>query len=230
MKKGARRMKQKQNWMKQSAGLKVAGWVAWLVLGAVVLAFAEEPVVPVTAAEAAPVADESRGLCDIVQQGIALLDESGLALDEDAAQAALLEALILTADPAATFLDESELDARRQQQAERGWDTGLVLAPTDGLPKVAGVRANSPAAATNVLAGEEIVSVAGEEVPRCQDLSCVRAALAAGESAELKLAIRAADGKTREVTLKRVESPPTTLLAIEELPNRIGYKCSVTKA
>ena len=58
MKKGARRMKQKQNWMKQSAGLKVAGWVAWLVLGAVVLAFAEEPVVPVTAAEAAPVALE----------------------------------------------------------------------------------------------------------------------------------------------------------------------------
>lgn len=223
MKKGARRMKQKQNWMKQSAGLKVVGWVAWLVLGAVVLAFAKEPAAPVAAAEAAPVADESRGLCDIVQQGVALLDESSLALDEDAAQAALLEALILTADPAATFLDESELDARRQQQAERGWDTGLVLAPTDGLPKVAGVRANSPAAATNVLAGEEIVSVAGEEVPRCQDLSCVRAALAAGESAELKLAIRAADGKTREVTLKRVESPPTTLLAIEELPNRIGY-------
>lgn len=208
----------KRKWMNRLAWPKVMGCLVWLACAVVVAAVAEE---------AAPLAESwAQGLCDTVESGVALLNKSGFSPDKDVAQTALLEALILAADPAATFLDEDALAMRTQQQVTPGWDTGIVLAPTDGLPKVAGVRANSPAAAGEILAGEEIVSVAGEDLPRCQDLSCARAALAGGAEADLTLTIRAADGKTRDVTLKRVEAPRTTLLAIEELPNRIGYMCA----
>ena len=134
-------------WMKAGAALCAAG------LGWAAATSAEPAAVPAEA----PVG-VARELCDAVAEGLRVLDENRLAAPVDgAAKAALLEALIRASEPSATFLDETELAARSRRLSDREWDVGLtIVAEAEGFPKVAAVRADSPAAAAGIQPGEQI--------------------------------------------------------------------------
>ena len=129
------------------------------------------------AAGAAPAlaADVERDLCEAVAEGARLLVENHLVPAGADAKSALLEALIRASEPSVVFLGEDELAARSRRLADREWDIGLTLvAAADSLPKVAAVRADSPAAAAGILPGELIEKVGGHEVSTGTALKLVR--------------------------------------------------------
>ena len=215
--------------IKTGAALCVAGM--WLAVQAMAQTAASgvDPVAS-AAGEAPPVAADAAmaewatGLCGVVEEGTRLLTENNLAPANGEAKAALLEALIRASEPSVVFLSEEELVGRSQQQTEREWDAGLTLvAVEDGLPKVAAVRTNSPAAAAGILPGELIEKVAGRDVLTGASLKWVRGMLADGAEAKLEIGVRAADAKSRVVSVERVRRMETSLTDVEDLPAGMGY-------
>lgn len=199
------------------AGVALCAAATWMA----VHALAET--VPAGREPAAP-AEWAQGLCEVVAEGARLLEENRLAPSNGHARAALLEALIRASEPSVEFLDEAELAARAQRLAEREWDTGLTLvAVEDGLPKVAAVRAHSPAAAAGILPGEWIEKVGDRGLSTGSSLKFVREALAAGAEAKLDLGVRAADEKSRVVAVERVRRAESSLTDVEDLPAGMGY-------
>ena len=179
--------------------------------------------VPAAAPDAA-MTEWANGLCEVIGEGARLLTENHLAPANGEAKAALLEALIRSSEPSVVFLDEGELAGRSQRLSQREWDSGLTLvAVEDGLPKVASVRTNSPAAAAGILPGELIEKVAGHELTSGSGLKQVREMLAEGEEAKLEIGVRAADAKSRVVTVERVRREESSLTDVEDLPAGMGY-------
>lgn len=169
-------------------------------------------------------AEWSRDLCAVVAEGVQLLAENRMAPADGAMKAALLEALIRASDPTVVFLDAAGLAARQQRQATREWDTGLTLvAVADGLPKVAAVRAGSPAAAAGILPGELIEKAGGRDVLTGAALGRVREMLAEGADAALEIGVRTAAGESRTVTVARERQAGSALTDVEELPASMGY-------
>ncbi|MGD9782425.1 MAG: S41 family peptidase [Kiritimatiellia bacterium] len=196
----------------RAVGRAAAAWLA-----AACGAWAQEAAAP-AATSLAP------DLCQAVTEGVRLLEEHRLAPAADAARKALVEALIRAGEPSAVFLDEEGLAARSRRLSEREWDTGLTLvAVPDALPKVAAVRADSPAAAAGILPGEWIEKIAGRDVLAGANLTLVREALFEGDEAPLDVGVRGADEKSRVVSVERVRRTDTSLTDVEELPAGIGY-------
>lgn len=174
-------------------------------------------------APAAP-AGFDQDLCAAVAEGTQLLIENHLVPANGEAKAALLEALIRASEPSVVFLDEDELAARSQRLSDREWDAGLTLvAVADGLPKVAAVRADSPAAAAGILPGEQIEQIGDRPVLTGAALKYVRGLLAEGEAAALEIGVRGADAKSRTVAVERVRRADTSLTDVEDLPAGMGY-------
>lgn len=174
-------------------------------------------------AVAAPV-DFEQELCDAVAEGTRLLMENRLIPANAEAKAALLEALIRASEPSVVFLSEEELAARSQRLSDREWDAGLTLvAVADGLPKVAAVRADSPAAAAGILPGEMIEKIGSREILTGANLKMVRGLLADGADAALDVGVRGADAKSRTVAVARVRRAETSLTDVEDLPAGMGY-------
>ena len=166
----------------------------------------------------------AQDLCAAVEEGARLLEENHLTPGNGEAKAALLEALIRASEPSVVFLDEAELAARSERQSVREWDAGLTLvAVEDGLPKVAAVRAESPGAQAGILPGELIEKVAGLALSSGTGLKAVREMLAEGEEAALEIGVRAADAKSRVVSVERVRRAEASLTDVEDLPAGIGY-------
>ena len=166
----------------------------------------------------------TKELCGTVEEGARLLAENHLTPADGEAKAALLEALIRASEPSVVFLDEEELAARSQRLSQREWDTGLTLvAMADGLPKVAAVQTNSPAAAAGILPGELIEKLGGHELSSGTGLKAVREMLSEGEGAALEIGVRAADAKSRVVSVERVRRGDTSLIDVEDLPAGMGY-------
>lgn len=201
-------------WMKAGAALCAAGlgWAAAASAGA-------------AAAEAPAPAGVAQELCDAVAEGLGVLAENRLAPPVDgAAKAALLEALIRASEPSATFLDEADLAARSRRLSDREWEVGLTLvAVADGLPKVAAVRADSPAAAAGILSGDQIEKVGERSVLTGAALKYVRGLLAEGEEPGLEIGLLGADGKSRTVSVERVRRAESSLTDVEDLPAGMGY-------
>ena len=201
-------------WMKAGAALCAAGigWAAAAPAGAV-------------AAEAPAPAGVAQELCDAVAEGLGVLADNRLAPPVDgAAKAALLEALIRASEPSVTFLDEADLAARSRRLSDREWDVGLTLvAVADGLPKVAAVRADSPAAAAGIQPGDQIAKVGERSVLTGAALKYVRGLLAEGDEAGLEIGLLGADGKSRTVSVERVRRAESSLTDVEDLPAGMGY-------
>ena len=209
-------------------GAALCAAATWMAIQA--LAQADpDPVDPaVAAAGAAPAVsapvDFEQELCDAVAEGTRLLVENRLIPANAEAKAALLEALIRASEPSVVFLSEEELAARSQRLLDREWDAGLTLvAVTDGLPKVAAVRVDSPAAAAGILPGEQIEKIGPREIPAGANLKMVRGLLADGEAAALDVGVRGADAKSRTVAVERVRRAETSLTDVEDLPAGMGY-------
>ena len=203
-------------WMKAGAALCAAG------LGWGTAVSAEPSTVPAEAPAPAGVAQE---LCDAVAEGLRVLADNRLATPVDgAAKAALLEALIRASEPSATFLDEADLAARSRRLSDREWEVGLTLvAVADGLPKVAAVRADSPAAAAGIQPGDQIEKVGERSVLTGAALKYVRGLLAEGDEAALDVGLLGADGKSRTVAVERVRRAESSLTDVEDLPAGMGY-------
>jgi carboxyl-terminal processing protease len=203
-------------WMKAGAALCAAG-MAWAAAAA-----AE----PAAATQAAPApAGVAQELCDAVAEGLRVLADNRLEAPVDgAAKAALLEALIRASEPSATFLDEADLAARSRRLSDREWEIGLTLvAVADGLPKVAAVRADSPAAAAGIVAGDQIEKVGERSVLTGAALKYVRGLLAEGDEAAVDVGLLGADGKSRTVAVERVRRAESSLTDVEDLPAGMGY-------
>jgi len=175
-----------------------------------------------------PVAVEStdawaQDLCAIIEEGSQLLKENHMAPGNGEAKQALLEALIRASEPSVVFLDEAELAARSQQLAEREWEVGLTLVATEGLPKVAAVRAASPSEAVGIQPGEWIEQVGGQDLSSGTGLRMVREMLIEGEDAPIEVGIRGTNEESRVVTLERVRRTASSLTDIENLPAGMGY-------
>lgn len=175
------------------------------------------------AAQEAATADWAQGLCEAVEEGARLLAENRLAPSNGTAKAALLEALIRASEPSVVFLDEAELEARSRRVSVREWDAGLTLVATEGLPRVAAVRADSPAAAAGILPGELIEKAGGRDVLSGTALKRVREMLAEGDAAPLEIGLLAADQKSRVVSVERVRQAESSLTDLESLPAGMGY-------
>ena len=196
----------------RAVGVAAAAWLA-----AAGGTWAQDAVAPAASSLAAD-------LCGAVEESVRLLRENGVAPDAAAARKALVEALIRAGEPSAVFLDEEGLAARARRLSEREWDTGLTLvAVADGLPRVAAVRADSPAAAAGIQPGEWIEKIAGRDVLTGANLTLVRAALAEGAETKLDVGVRGADEKSRVVSVERVRRTDASLTDVEELPAGIGY-------
>lgn len=172
--------------------------------------------------EAAP-ADWAQGLCEIVEEGARLLEANRLAPSNGTAKAALLEALIRASEPSVAFLDEAELAERTQRASAREWDVGMTVVATDGLPRVAAVRADSPAAAAGILPGEFIQKVGGLELLDGTAQKFVRERLAEGDDAPLEIGVLATNEVRRVVTVARVRQAESSLADVESLPAGMGY-------
>ncbi|NCA82028.1 MAG: hypothetical protein EOM72_04710 [Opitutae bacterium] len=172
---------------------------------------------------AAATAEWAQGLCEVVAEGARLLEANRLAPSNGTAKAALLEALIRASEPTATFLDEAELTARTQRASEREWDAGLTVAATDGLPRVAAVRADSPAAAAGILPGEFIQKVGPLELLDGTAQKFVRERLSEGDDAPLEIGVLATNEVRRVVTVERVRQTESSLADVESLPAGMGY-------
>ena len=203
-------------WMKAGAALCAAG------LGWGTAVSAEPSTVP---AEAPAPVGVARELCDAVAEGLRVLDESRLAAPVDgAAKAALLEALIRASEPSATFLDEAELAARSRRLSDREWDVGLtIVAEAEGFPKVAAVRADSPAAAAGIQPGEQIGKVGDTAIPTGAALKTVRGLLTEGDEPGLEIGLVGADGQSRTVAVERARRAESSLADAEDLPAGMGY-------
>ena len=203
-------------WMKAGAALCAAG-MAWAAAAAAEPAAATQDTPAPTG-----VAQE---LCDAVAEGLRVLADNRLeAPVDDAAKAALLEALIRASEPSATFLDEADLAARSRRLSDREWEIGLTLvAVADGLPKVAAVRADSPAAAAGIVAGDQIEKVGERSVLTGAALKYVRGLLAEGDEAAVDVGLLGADGKSRTVAVERVRRAESSLTDVEDLPAGMGY-------
>jgi len=180
------------------------------------------------AGEASPVELEpteawAQDLCAIIEEGAQLLKENHLAPANGETKQALLEALILASEPSVVFLDEAELAARSQQLAEREWAVGLTLVATEGLPKVAAVRAASPAEAAEIQSGEWIEKVGGQDILSGTGLKVVREMLIEGEESPIEVGILGTNEESRVVTLERVRRTESSLTDIEDLPAGMGY-------
>ncbi len=217
--------------MKQAVNMERVKWTAGVVFLAMMQGVwaGDDPAastagsVPAAAPDAA-MTEWANGLCEVIGEGARLLTENHLAPANGEAKAALLEALIRASEPSVVFLDEGELAGRSQRLSQREWDSGLTLvAVEDGLPKVASVRTNSPAAAAGILPGELIEKVAGHELTSGSGLKQVREMLAEGEEAKLEIGVRAADAKSRVVTVERVRREEASLTDVEDLPAGMGY-------
>ena len=212
--------------IKRGAALCAAA--TWMAIQAMAQAD-PDPVDPaVAAAGSAPAvsapADFEQELCDAVAEGTRLLVENRLIPANADAKTALLEALIRASEPSAVFLSEEEIAARSQRLSDREWDTGLTLvAVADGLPKVAAVRADSPAAAAGILPGELIEKIGSRDVLTGANLKMVRGLLADGADAALEIGVRGADAKSRTVAVARVRRAETSLADVEDLPAGMGY-------
>lgn len=203
-------------WMKAGAALCAAG-MAWAAAAA-----AE----PAAATQDAPApTGVAQELCDAVAEGLRVLADNRLEAPVDgAAKAALLEALIRASEPSATFLDEADLAARSRRLSDREWEIGLTLvAVADGLPKVAAVRADSPAAAAGIVAGDQIEKVGERSVLTGAALKYVRGLLAEGDEAAVDVGLLGADGKSRTVAVERVRRAESSLTDVEDLPAGMGY-------
>ncbi|HOU21147.1 MAG: hypothetical protein KBC66_07925 [Kiritimatiellae bacterium] len=205
--------------------------LAFVIIGAGFLGMVSAQSAPTGVAGSGPepvaaeaLADWAHRLCAVIEEGAQLLAEHHLAPADGQARAALLESLIRTSEPSVVFLDETELATRTQRLSEREWDTGLVLvALEEGLPKVAAVRTNSPAAAAGIQPGEWIEQVAGRSLQTGAALSYVRELLAEGDEAALEIGVRSVDEVSRAVTVERQRSEATSLTTVEELPADMGY-------
>jgi carboxyl-terminal processing protease len=176
------------------------------------------------AAPAVATATWAQELCGAVEEGARLLAENGLTPADGEAKSALLEALIRASEPSVVFLSEDELAARSQRLSQREWDAGLTLvAIADGLPKVAAVRTNSPAAAAGILPGELIEKVGEHALLSGTGLKAVREMLSEGEAAALEIGVRAVDAKSRAVSVERVRRTEASLTDVEDLPAGMGY-------
>jgi carboxyl-terminal processing protease len=158
-------------------------------------------------------------------RGLRVLADNRLEAPVDgAAKAALLEALIRASEPSATFLDEADLAARSRRLSDREWEIGLTLvAVADGLPKVAAVRADSPAAAAGIGAGDQIEKGGERSVLTGAALKYVRGLLAEGDEAAVDVGLLGADGKSRTVAVERVRRAESSLTDVEDLPAGMGY-------
>lgn len=203
-------------WMRAGAALCAAG-IGWAAAASTGAAAA-----PADAPAPAGVAQE---LCDAVAEGLRVLADNRLEAPVDgAAKAALLEALIRASEPSATFLDEAELAARSRRLSDREWEVGLTLvAVADGLPKVAAVRADSPAAAAGIQPGDQIEKVGERSVLTGAALKYVRGLLAEGDEAAVDVGLLGADGKSRTVAVERVRRAESSLTDMEDLPAGMGY-------
>ena len=189
---------------------------AWAALAAMGLAWS-------AAAQDVSTADWAKELCGIVEEGARLLETNRLAPSNGTAKAALLEALIRAGEPTATFLDEAELDARTRRATEREWDAGLTVVASEDLPRVAAVRADSPAADAGILPGELVRKVGGLDILAATAQKFIRERLSEGETAALEIGLVATDRTERVVTVVRVRQTESSLLDVESLPAGMGY-------
>ena len=195
--------------MRRTISTGMAACAAWVWMAAGATAFGEG---------AASQPDWAQGLCGAVEDGVRLLAENQLAPDGAVARAALVEALVRSAE----FLDDERLAERSRRLASREWDAGLVRVAADGLPKVAAVRPESPAAAAGILPGERIEKVGGRTVAAGEPLRNVRQWLAEGEEDVVEVGVRAEGGAGRVAEVRRVRGEKA-LAAVEELPADMGY-------
>lgn len=218
MRKGTEQMKQARM-MGRAAMMAVLGMWLW---GTGTVARAETAATESAGAEPLPAL--AQDLCGAVEEAIRLLEENQMGFSNGEARTAVLESLIRASEPSVVFLDEDTLAARERRLSQREWDTGLTLvAVQDGLPKVAAVRTNSPAAAAGILPGEWIEKVAGHDLTTGTSLQVVRERLVEGEASALEIGIRSVDEKSRMVALERVRRAETVLADVEELPAAMGY-------
>jgi carboxyl-terminal processing protease len=193
-------------------------------LGAVMAAGAQVEAPAQTEAPAPASSPEwARGLCDAVDEGVRVLEESRLSPEGSVARAALLEALIRAAEPGAEFFDGGELAAGRREGSRTAWETGLVLVPTEGGPRVAAVGEDSPAARAGLAPGERLETIGGRAAPAGAALAEVREWLAQGNEASVELGVLGMDGESRTVTIERIRRNGASVAATEELPTGIGY-------
>ena len=157
-----------------------------------------------------------------VEDGVRLLEANQLVPDMERARQAIVEALVLAAEPSAMFMDKEEPAESSSQFVEAGWDVGLALAATDGLPKVAGVRGGSPAADAGIAAGDRIAKAGGEAVPPGSGLGMVRKALQAAGAPALEIELQGEDGTVRAATIVRAPRE-SALEVVEDLPAAMGY-------
>lgn len=211
-------------------GIVLCAAGAWLAIHAMAQTSLDRAEPAASAAGAAPAiaasADAGRfeqELAAAVAEGVRLLNENRLPTNAEA-KSALLEALIRASEPSVVFLSEDELAARSQRLSDREWDTGLTLVSVvDGLPKVAAVRADSPAAAAGILPGEMLEKIGAREILTGANLKAARGWLAAGEAAALEIGVRGADAQSRTVAVERVRRAETSLTDVEDLPAGMGY-------
>jgi len=182
------------------------------------MALEDAPAVSVASADA-----WAQDLCAAVEEGAQLLRENHLTPANGEAKQALLEALIRASEPAVIFLDEAGLKARSQQQAEREWEVGLTLVASEGLPKVAAIRAASPAEAAGIQAGEWIENVGGHDLLSGTGLKQIRDLLTDGEDPTLEIGVRGTNEESRVVSLERVRRTESSVTDIENLPAGMGY-------
>jgi carboxyl-terminal processing protease len=165
----------------------------------------------------------AQDLCAAVEEGARLLEENHLTPGNGEAKAALLEALIRASEPAVVFLDEAELAARSQRLSEREWDAGLTVVAMEGLPRVAAVRAGSPAADAGIQPGELVQKVGGLDILAGTAQDFMRERLAEGDEAALEIGLLATNGTDRVVSVERVRQAESSLTDVESLPAGMGY-------
>jgi C-terminal processing protease CtpA/Prc len=175
------------------------------------------------AATAPPAADWTQNLCATVEEGAQLLRENHLAPANGELKQALLEAMIRASEPSVVFMDEAGLAVRTRQQAEREWEVGLTLVASEGLPKVAAVRAASPAEMAGIQSGEWIEKVGGHSLQSGTGLKQLRDLLTEGEDPAMEIGVRGTNEESRVVTLERVRRTESSLTDIENLPAGMGY-------
>jgi carboxyl-terminal processing protease len=183
---------------------------------------------PAPAPAEAPAAPEAsapewaQGLCGAVDEGVRVLEEIRLSPEGSVARAALLEALIRAAEPGAEFFDGADPAAARREGSRTAWETGLVLVPSEGGPRVAAVREDSPAARAGLAPGEWLEAISGRAAPAGARGRRGGSGWRRGQGGR-ETGVLGLDGESRTVTLERVRREGASVAGIEELPTGIGY-------
>jgi len=175
------------------------------------------------AAAGLPAKDGAQNLCATVEEGAQLLRENHLTPANGEVKQAILEAMIRASEPSVRFMDEADLAARARQQSEREWEVGLTLVASEGLPKVASVRASSPAETAGIQPGEWIEKVGGHALLSGTGLRALRERLTEGEEPAIEIGVRGTNDESRVVTLERVRRSESSLTDMENLPAGMGY-------